>query len=371
MAKKQVVPSHLNDAPPARGAFDKAFLGKLLKTMGGIEGVSLDSSPPRYWFSTRNAALNKIISNTYTNGIPQGRVTGVAGPSGSGKSFIASNCMVGAQEQAAFVLAIDTENALDDSFVQAVGVNTKENYVYTSASTIPQVSQIVSEFVKEYKKDYGTSHDAPKVLIVIDSLDMLMTESELANYNAGDPKADQGQKAKQLKAMLRTFVQDIKEMNISIIVTTQVYQATQQQIMAGEGVWVINAAVRYALSQLILCTRLKLKDKDTKIVSGIRMKCEAFKTRFAKPFQNVTIEVPYETGIEYYNGIHDMLKASGLLEQKGSWYTLSGTEIKYQEKNFSDVGEQILGIVSQREAEGLELKLDVGTGEELVADPDV
>lgn len=347
------------EAPVRVGSLDKAFLGKLTGKFENMEGVSLDSSPPRYWFSTGNAALNKIISNNYEHGIPQGRVTGIAGPSGSGKSFISANCMVGAQAQDGFVLVVDSENALDDGFVSAVGVDPTKNYMYTSAATIPQVSQIVSEFTREYKKEYGTDPNAPKVLIVIDSLDMLLTESEQENYDKGDTKGDQGQRAKQLKAMLRTFVQDIKELNVSIIVTSQVYQASQQQILAGEGTWIINGAVRYALSQLILCTRLKLKDKDTKKVEGIRMKCEAFKTRFSKPFQTVTVEVPYDTGIDYYNGIHEILETSGLLTKTGSWYQLTGTAIKYQTTKFSEVGPQILEALKEKELEGLELKLQV------------
>lgn len=332
---------------------DQAFLAKLTKKYDSVDGISLDSDPPRYWFSTGNASLNKVISNNYFKGIPQGRVTGIAGPSGSGKSFIASNCMREAQKAGAFVLSIDSENAIDDGFVSAVGVDPHNNYQYVSVSTIPQVSMVVSEFVKGYKSMYGTDADAPKVLIVIDSLDMLLTDSELENYTKGDTKGDQGQRAKQLKAMLRTFVQDIKDLNISMICTTQVYQATQQQILAGEGVWVINGAVRYALSQLILCTRLKLKDKETKIVSGIRMKCEAFKTRFSKPFQSVTIEVPYDTGMNFYSGIFEILKDNNLLtEGAGGRYSLTAhPELAWRGKDNldGDMAARILQFLDEHE----------------------
>lgn len=360
MAKKTASATALNTRPPT-GSLGAGLLNKLTKKFSEMDGVSMDSLPPRYWFSAGNAALNKIISNDYNKGIPQGRVTGIAGPSGSGKSFISTNCMVGAQADDGFVFVIDTENALDDGFVGAVGVDVTQNYMYTSAITISQVSQLVSEFVKGYKSDYGTAEDAPKVLIVIDSLDMLLTDTELENYEKGDTKGDQGQRAKQLKAMLRTFVQDIRDVNISIIVTTQVYKATAQQILEGEGTWIINGAVRYALSQLILCTRLKLKDKDTKKVEGIRMKCEAFKTRFSKPFQSVTIEVPYETGMDFYNGFQDILESAGQVARSGSWYNLVDTEIKWQSKNFNDVADEVLAIIVDREKQG-ELRLDLKLG---------
>ena len=50
-------------------------------------------------------------------------------------------------------------------------------------------------------------------------------------------------------------------------------------------------AIRYSLSQILLITKLKLKDDKESAVSGIRMKVEGFKTRFTKPFQKVTVEV--------------------------------------------------------------------------------
>lgn len=340
---------------------NKSFLTKLKNNFGKMDGVSLESAPPRYWFSTGNVALNKTISSDYNHGIPQGRVTGVAGPSGAGKSFICGNIMREAQTDGAFVLTIDTENALDDTFVGNIGVDVTNNYLYTSAVTIPQVSKIVSEFIKAYKSEYGPEHDAPKVLIVIDSLDMLMTETELEHYAKGDTKGDQGQRAKQLKAMLRTFVQDVKNLNISIIVTSQVYQATQQQLLAGEGIWVVNGAVRFALSQLILCTKLKLKDEDTKAISGIRMKCEAFKTRFAAPYQTVTIEVPYESGMDKFSGFFDVLKDNGMLVQAGSMYSVEGTDIKFKGKNnFSDHAQAILDYIVQND---VKLEFKRGTGE--------
>ena len=338
-------------------ALDKSLLGKLTKKFEDIDGVSLDSSPPRYWFSTGSKAINKTISGNYNQGIPQGRITSISGPSSAGKSFISTNCMREAQKAGAFVLVIDSENALDDTFVSNIGVDPTNNYMYVSAATIPEVSAIVSEFIKGYKSEYsGDLESAPKVLIVIDSLDMLLTENEQEAYDKGDTKGDQGQRAKQLKSMLRTFVQDIKELNVSMVVTNQVYQATRDQILQGEGVWVVNQAVRYAVSQILLVTKLKLKDKDTKQVTGLRMKVEAFKTRFSAPFQSVTVEVPYASGIDPYNGLLDILESNGVVKRAGSWYQMVDTDIKFQSKGFNDVAEQILAEMDRRDVQ-LELKV--------------
>ena len=297
------------------------FLKGFKKDLEKIDVTVGSGEPPRYWYTSGNAALNRIISGSFFKGIPQGRVTGLVGPAQAGKSFLASNIMVSAQHEGAHILAIDSENALDEIFVSAIGVDVKDNYTYVAVSTIPQVTKVVSAFLKGYKEEYDTDPDAPQVLIVIDSLDMLMTETELDHFSKGVTKGDQGQRNKQLKAMLRTFVQSIKQLNVSIIVTDQVYR--NQDVMNGEGVWMIKEAVKYSLSQIILLTKLKLKDTGSTEVKGIRMKCEGYKTRFAKPFQKVVIEVPYDEGMNPYSGLVEVGLELDIIAKKGSRYVFT------------------------------------------------
>jgi len=293
------------------------FLDKVAKDLEK-NGFSVGSStPPTYWITTGNYVLNKIISGSFVKGLPQGRMVSFAGPSQSGKSFLLCNAMREAQKAGCLVVAIDTENALDEDFVSNIGVNTDPSiYKYVEADTIPETKNIVSKVIKGYKAEFGEDNpDAPKIFIGIDSLDMLMTETEETNFEKGISKGDQGQRNKQLKQMLREFVQSIKHLNITIATTSQVYR--NQEITNGEGLWMISDATRYAPSQIVLITKLKLKEGIE--VSGIKMKCEGYKTRFTKPFQTVTLEVPYETGMDPYNGLSDVAINMGVVEKRGTW----------------------------------------------------
>lgn len=317
------------------------FLNDVTKDLekAGIEVGA--SAPPRYWFSTGNFALNKIISGSFLRGIPQGRITCFTGPSRSGKSFLAANAMREAQRQGAHIVVIDSENALDDEFVGSIGVNTEKNYTYVGVNTIPQAKKVVSKFVQGYKGEYGDDPDAPQVLIIVDSLDMMMTETELEHFEKGVSKGDQGQRSKQLKQILREFVQAIKRYNISMVVTAQVYR--NQDPRSGEGPWVVSDAIQFALSQIVLVTKLKLRDdKQKEIVHGIRMKTEGFKTRFTKPFQTVTIEVPYDTGMDPYNGLLDVAVELGVCEKKGSRYLIAGEDKSWYSKDFGAIAADVL-----------------------------
>lgn len=309
------------------------FLKDFNKAVEKMEGVSTDTSPPSYWYGSGNFVLNKIVSGSFYKCIPQGRVTCLAGPSGAGKSFLLANLIVQAQKDGAYILLLDSEGAFDDDWASAIGINIHDpNYNAISVNTISQVVKIISAFTKGYREEYKDDPDAPKVFIALDSCDMLMTESEAEKYDKGNANADQGQHPKQLKQMLKTFVNDFKSLNVSMIVTKQVYAASQDQLMKGEGAWVVNDAIRYSTSQIILITKLKLK--DSAVITGIRMKCEAFKTRFTKPFQSVTIEVPYDSGMNPTSGLLDVALNIGVVTQSGAWYSvpwvdkkLRGTEL--------------------------------------------
>ena len=89
--------------------------------------MSAGFNDPTDWISTGNYALNYLISGDFHKGVPMGKVTVFAGESGAGKSYIcAGNIVKAAQEQGIFVVLIDSENALDESWLHALDVDTSE-----------------------------------------------------------------------------------------------------------------------------------------------------------------------------------------------------------------------------------------------------
>lgn len=303
-----------------------SFLKCITKDLEKSGYVVGDSGPPRYWYSTGNYVLNKILGGSFHRGIPQGRVTGIVGSSGTGKSFMIGNLVREVLKVGDIAVVLDSEHALDDEFVAGVGVDpTSDNYIYIDIGKFSECKKAVSKFTTSYNKQYGRDEDAPRIVLFIDSLGMLITDTEEAHYEKGISKGDQGQRSKQAKAMLREFVQAIKHFNLAIVVTDGVYK--NQDLMNGEGVWIVNDAEKYSLSQIALLSKLKLKDKnDKKNVLGIRMVVEGYKSRFTRPYQTVTIEVPYETGMDPYNGLLEVAIALDIVTQKGSYYYMPNQE---------------------------------------------
>ena len=314
-----------------------SFLKDFKKHLSKMENIVTDFGPPKFWYSTGNYALNKIISGSFYKGIPQGRITALAGPSGSGKSFITSNIIMNAQKQGAFVVMLDSEHALDVGYLTKIGVDVSDDkFLYAGVTTFGDVVNVLSEFVSNYEKAYGRDNpDSPAVIIALDSIDMLITDSENDNFDKGVQKGDQGQRAKQSKHMLRTIVSRIKRNPMTFILTHQVYP--NADLLNGQGLWIVNNAIRYSASQIILVTPAKLKEGTD--VIGVRMKTETYKSRFAQVGTRVEVEVPYASGMNKFSGFLDMMEDLGVVKAAGAWKKLElpgADPISFQTKNLDD-----------------------------------
>jgi len=285
-----------------------------------IEGLGIGFNDPTDWISTGNYTLNYLLSGNFERGIPMGKVTVFAGESGAGKSFICSgNIVRHAQQQGIYVILIDTENALDEAWLHALGVDTTEDKLLKlNMAMIDDVAKVISDFVKEYRT--LPEEDRPKVLFVLDSLGMMLTPTDVNQFEAGEMKGDMGRKPKALTALVRNCVNMFGTLNLGLVCTNHTYASQDMfdpddKISGGQG-------FIYASSIVVAMRKLKLKtDADgnkTTTVNGIRAACKIMKTRYAKPFESVQVEIPYETGMSPYSGMVDMLEAKSLLSKEGN-----------------------------------------------------
>jgi len=296
-----------------------------------IEGLGVGFNDPTDWISTGNYALNYLISGDFYKGVPLGKVTVFAGESGAGKSYICSgNLIRHAQEQDIYVILVDSENALDEDWLKALGVDTSEDKLLKlNMAMIDDVAKTISEFMKEYK--IMPQEERPKVLFVIDSLGMLLTPTDVNQFEAGEMKGDMGRKPKALTSLVRNCVNMFGSWNVGMVCTNHTYASQDMfdpddKISGGQG-------FIYASSIVVAMRKLKLKtDEDgnkTTTVNGIRSACKIMKTRYAKPFESVQVEIPYSTGMSPFSGLVDLFEAKGKLKKEGNSlvYTTKDGEI--------------------------------------------
>ena len=331
----------------------KAFdISKFRKTLTkSIDGVGVGFNDPTDWISTGNYALNYLISGDFFKGVPLGKVTVFAGESGAGKSYVcAGNIIREAQQQNIYVILIDSENALDEKWLHALGVDTsEEKLLKLNMAMIDDVAKTISEFMKEYRS--MAEADRPKVLFVIDSLGMLLTPTDIDQFDKGELKGDMGRKPKALTALVRNCVNMFGSYNVGMVCTNHTYASQDMfdpddKISGGQG-------FIYASSIVVAMRKLKLKeDEDGNKVSdvlGIRSACKIMKTRYAKPFESVQLKIPYSTGMSPSSGLVDMFEKMNVLYKQGNKLAYTDREtgevIAEFRKNWND--EKLMLIMKQ------------------------
>jgi RecA/RadA recombinase len=305
--------------------------------------MSAGFNDPTDWISTGSYALNYLISGDFHKGVPLGKVTVFAGESGAGKSYFCSgNIVKHAQDQGIFVVLIDSENALDESWLQALEVDTsEEKLLKLNMSMIDDVAKTISTFITDYKA--MAEEDRPKVLFVIDSLGMLLTPTDVDQFNKGDMKGDMGRKPKALTSLVRNTVNMIGSLNVGLVCTNHTYASQDMfdpddKISGGSG-------FIYASSIVVAMKKMKLKeDEDGNKISevmGIRAGCKVMKTRYAKPFEGVQVKIPYETGMNPYSGLVELFEKKNLLVKQGNrlkYISLAGEEVLEYRKAWMQEG---------------------------------
>ena len=305
---------------------------------------------PSDWISTGNYALNYLISGDFFKGVPLGKVTVFAGESGAGKSYIASgNIVRHAQEQGIYVVLIDSENALDETWLHALGVDTDESKMLKlSMSMIDDVALTISSFMKDYKA--MSEEERPKVLFVVDSLGMLLTPTDVNQFEKGDMKGDLGRKPKALTALVRNTVNMFGAYNVGMVATNHTYESQDMfnpdEIISGGRGFIFASSIVVAMKKM----KLKEDEDGNKVsqVNGIRAGCKIMKTRYAKPFEGIQVKIPYATGMSPYSGLFEMMEQRDLVVKSGNSYVYTlkdGTEIKAFRKKWEANHEGILDKV--------------------------
>ena len=320
-----------------------------------ITGISAGFHDPQDWISTGNHTLNYLISGDFNKGIPLGKVSVFAGESGSGKSFIcAGNLVRNAQEQGCQVIIFDSENALDEEWLHALNVSTDpDKLLKFGVSMIDDVAKTLSTFISDYKDNYGDLpyEEQPKVLFVIDSLGMLLSPTDVDQFNKGDLKGDLGRKPKALTALVRNTVNQLAPHPIGLVATNHTYASQDMfdpddKISGGQG-------FIYASSIVVALRKLKLKEDEAgnkvSTVQGIRAACKVMKTRYSKPFESVQVKIPYETGMDPYSGLLEMFESKGIVEKVGNKLSyvspITGEEIKEFRKGWT--GDKLQVIINE------------------------
>lgn len=311
--------------------------------------IHTEMNNPTEWISMGNAAMNFRMTGRYDVGLPNRRTLLLWGESGTGKTFLASNAVKAAQDKGYAIVYLDSEDSISEDYMQKIGIDMSEDmFIPVLVNTIEEATSAVSEI-------FSTMGEDDKFMLVVDSLAGLMSEKEEGEFDKGIAKGDQGQIAKRLKLFVKNCNKKIADHDAFCIMITHAYQ--NQDMYSSEGKWICTGGkgMQYFPSFSVRLDKAKLKEGGT-VINGVRIKGEVTKTRFTAPFQKFELSVPYDKGVDFTDGLLDILEEDGIIKKNGGWYSydLNGETQKFQASKFSEHYETIMEMYKE-ELEGQEI----------------
>ena len=253
------------------------------------------------WIPTGNYHLNACVSGSLFGGWPNNRSCSIAGPSGTGKTFLMLNSVREAISMGYNVIYYDSEAAVDKEQMEKFGIDTSK-VNYQPMNTVQDFRTSVTTITQKMQEVKRKGGEVPKIMIVLDSAGNLATRKEIDDAASGSEKADMT-RSKILKSIFRIIMTPLADLKIPFLFTNHTYQ-TQDFIsrqVAGGG-----TGPQYAASIVLMLNKAQLKDGTEKV--GIIVTAKPDKNRFAKPHP-IKFHLNFSEGMNPYVG----------LEQYATW----------------------------------------------------
>jgi recombination protein RecA len=273
------------------------------------------------WIDTGNPEMNRIISGSYDGGLPFGRLVEMFGESSTGKTAIATQCMVQAQKMGGIAVFIDWERSFDVFLAEGFGLNTERPYwFYYKPKTWEEGNTIGKKLAYRLREMKIVPPDAP-ILFVYDSIASAVPKSvfekELDEHGMNDTTA----LARVSSTTLKNMAQFAEDTNSTHLYLNQVRE--KPGVVYGSNITTPGgkAPEFYASARLCL-KRQKIMDKGDsgeKEFLGQNIVVQAVKSKFTRPFQECNLRLMYEGEVAVFDHIAALLE---LLVKKG-WVSYS------------------------------------------------
>jgi len=259
------------------------------------------------WIKTPSLDLNRILSGDVHKGIPNRALVGIVGPEHTMKSSFMIICMAEAQKQGYLPVIIDTERGVDTEFSKRWGLDV-DNAQYSYTPWTQEIKAILAQI-----KDTGQK----KLIIGIDSAGGIDRYKSYTDSLGGDLKADQGLLQKELRSILRLFLNICIEQESIGIVTGHLYGSPSpvpmpDQVGGGK-------AMRLFPTILINLKKEHIKNSKKEII-GTKITATTLKNRVYPPYQVAAVDIDYRKGINPYAGLIDVLEEAGIVKLDGNTY---------------------------------------------------
>lgn len=304
--------------------FLQDLVSELGTDFGTIANERLGAAEFTGFVDTGCYLFNAVLSGSIFGGLPNNKITAIAGEPATGKTFFALGIIKHFldSDKKASVIYFDTEAAVNTDMLEDRGIDSKRVLI-SEPDTIQNFRTKAIKMIDSYEAQPEAKRGP--LLMVLDSLGMLSTTKELEDTAEGKETRDMT-KAAVIKATFRVLTLRLARARVPLIVTNHVYAAVgayvPTNVMSG------GSGLKYSASSIVFLS--KAKDRDGKDVIGniIRVKME--KSRLSREHSNVQLKLSYETGLDKYYGLLDLAQKYEIIKKitAQSYELPDGTKVK-------------------------------------------
>ena len=310
------------------------FFKDIIKTTGneyaalvsdGVEAGDVDT-----FIDTGSYAFNALLSGSLHGGLPQNKITAIAGESATGKTFFLMGIIkhfLDANPEGG-VMLFESESAITKQMVVDRGIDPKRMVILP----VTTVQEFRTQSLKVLDAYLQQSSDIRRPLfLALDSLGMLSTTKEVEDTADGKETRDMT-RAQVLKAAFRVLTLKLGKAKVPMVVTNHTYDVVGSMFPTKEMGG--GSGLKYAASTIVYLSKKKEKE-GTEVIGNI-IHCKTHKSRLSKENMMVDVRLRYETGLDKYYGLLDLATKYGIFKQVSTRIELPDGTKQYAKSIYAD-----------------------------------
>ena len=290
-----------------------SYLKNLVKATGNefasVVEEGVQAADVSGYIDTGSYILNALLSGSIFDGLPNNKITALAGESATGKTFFALGmCKQFLDDNPdSAVIYFESESAITKDMIESRGIDSSR-IVIVPVTTVQEFRTQSIKIVDQYIEDQSDM----KMMFVLDSLGMLSTTKEIEDTAAGSETKDMT-RAQLVKGAFRVLTLKLGKAGVPLVVTNHTYDEMglfAKKVMGG------GSGLKYAASSIVFLS--KKKEKDGKDVIGNIIHCRNEKSRLTVEHKMVDVLLHYESGLDRYYGLLDLALKYGIFKKNGT-----------------------------------------------------
>jgi len=284
------------------------------------EGVGLNGRDLEF-ISSGSTMLNLSLTDRIDDAYPVGKIINIVGDKQMGKSLACLEMIMYAH----YVLSKnydikmiynDTEAAMDKGRAKKIGVPV-DKIDWRQSPTI-------EHWYKDLNNELKNSENYDLVIYVLDSLDAISTEAELAEDEMND-KTYGMQKQKKMSELFRKLTQKIDNKNFLLVIISQIRDNIG--VTFGDKHRRSGGKALDFYAYQIIWLHNKGQHKQGKVTIGIEVKSHAKKNRAGRAFTQADFNILFDFGIDDIGSIVDFLKENNIC--------VDGNRFNWEDKKYT------------------------------------